>query len=83
MISLPAPAHHSNTSLESALLSRTSIRTFSADPVSLQQVSQLFWAAQGLTGNGSRRTAPSAGALYPLEVYIAASYVQGLVHHTI
>jgi SagB-type dehydrogenase family enzyme len=42
------------------------------------EVSQLLWAAQGVTASGGRRTAPSAGALYPLELYLVAGNVKGL-----
>jgi SagB-type dehydrogenase family enzyme len=44
----------------------------------MQQVAQLLWAAQGITDSEGRRTAPSAGALYPLEVYLVAGNVEGL-----
>lgn len=47
-------------------------------PLTLAEVSQLLWAAQGITGPGGKRTAPSAGALYPLELYIVSGKVDGL-----
>jgi SagB-type dehydrogenase family enzyme len=77
-IRLPAPSHDSNTSIEQALLQRKSVREFRDEALSLSDVSQLLWAAQGLTGADGRRTTPSAGALYPLEVYVVAGNVRGL-----
>ncbi len=71
-IELPEPRLDSPTSIESALRRRRSVREFLSRPVTLAQVSQLLWAAQGLTGNEGRRTAPSAGALYPLELLVVA-----------
>lgn len=59
-------------SVEEAIYGRRSVRSFTDQDLTLFQVSQLFWAAQGVTETTgwSRRAAPSAGALYPLEVYI-------------
>jgi len=75
---LPAPRHDSTISIETALLSRRSVREFASEPLELWQISQLAWAAQGVTGPDLHRTAPSAGALYPLELYVAAGRVNGL-----
>ncbi|MGB9718438.1 MAG: hypothetical protein ACPL4E_08380 [Thermoproteota archaeon] len=44
----------------------------------MEEVSQLLWAAQGITGPQGLRTAPSAGALYPLKVYLVVGSVKGL-----
>jgi len=77
-ITLPEPAHDSGTSVEQALSRRRSVREYRDKPLSLSEVSQLLWAAQGTTGTGGLRTAPSAGGLYPLEVYVAAGNVAGL-----
>ncbi|KPJ51984.1 nitroreductase, partial [candidate division TA06 bacterium DG_24] len=57
---------------------RRSIRSYSDAPLTLAEVSQLLWAAQGITNDRGFRTAPSAGALYPLEVYVVAGKVEGL-----
>jgi SagB-type dehydrogenase family enzyme len=65
-------------SVETAVASRRSIRDFASRPVSLGQVSQLLWAAQGVTGPDGKRSAPSAGATYPLEVLVVAGWVEGL-----
>lgn len=77
-IKLPTPQHDSKVSVESALLKRRSIRNFKDEPLTLSQVSQLLWAAQGETNPRGFRTAPSAGATYPLETYIVVGNVQGL-----
>ncbi len=60
------------------MANRRSVREYKDEPVSLAEVSQLLWAAQGVTGPGGERTAPSAGALYPLEVYVVAGKVSGI-----
>jgi SagB-type dehydrogenase family enzyme len=73
---LPAPRTDSAYSLERALSQRRSVRDFSRAALALTEVSQLLWAAQGVTGTGGLRTAPSAGALYPLEVYLVVGNVQ-------
>ena len=75
---LPEPQYDSNVSLEESLLQRRSIRSYTDEPLTLQELSQLLWSAQGITGPGGLRTAPSAGALYPLEVYAVVGDVQDL-----
>jgi SagB-type dehydrogenase family enzyme len=77
-VPLPESQYDSSSSVESALLKRRSIRTYSDEPITLAEVSQLLWAAQGVTHHRGFRTAPSAGALYPLEIYIVAGKVAGL-----
>ncbi len=77
-IGLPAPKTDGATSVEKALRERRAIRDFKRKPLSIAEVSQLLWAAQGITASGGRRTAPSAGALYPLELYLVADNVEGL-----
>ncbi len=80
IIQLPEPNYKSNTSVEEALLQRRSVRDFSCEPLFLSEVSQILWAAQGITDKTyGLRTAPSAGALYPLEVYLVAANVENLV----
>jgi SagB-type dehydrogenase family enzyme len=78
IIELPTPHHDSDFSLERALQVRRSVREFRDDPITLAQLSQLLWAAQGITDSRGLRTAPSAGALYPLELYVLAGDVAGL-----
>jgi SagB-type dehydrogenase family enzyme len=65
-------------SLEEALQRRRSIRHFRAKPLSLEALSQLLWAAQGTTSSEGFRSAPSAGALYLIEVYVAVGDVKSL-----
>lgn len=77
-ITLPDPVMESSTSLEAALAARRSIRDYQASGLSLEEVAQLLWAAQGVTHPAGYRTAPSAGALYPLEVYLIAGDVEDL-----
>ena len=61
------------TLFRSAISQRRSVRNFSDKPLNLNQISQLLWAAQGITGpEGEKRAAPSAGALYPMELYVVA-----------
>jgi SagB-type dehydrogenase family enzyme len=72
-VALPAPSTHGRVSLEEALASRRSIREVDPRPLNSAQLSQLLWATQGITDAAGLRAAPSAGALYPLEVYVAAA----------
>jgi len=78
VIRLPDPTHESDTSLEETLVRRRSVRRYAKEPITLANASQLLWAAQGVTHPQGYRTAPSAGALYPLEVYLVAGQVEGL-----
>ena len=77
-IRLPDPKVSGNLPVESALNRRRSVRDFSGQPLTLEEAAQLLWAAQGITDPGGKRTAPSAGALYPLELYLVAGEVAGL-----
>jgi len=79
VITLPEPRYDSDISLEESLLNRRSIRDYGNDPVTLQEVSQLLWAAQGVTDTSGHRTAPSAVALYPLSIYVIAGNVLEIV----
>jgi len=76
-IQLPAPRRAGASSVEGALQERRSVREYSDAPLTLAEIAQLLWAAQGGTHRDGR-TAPSAGALFPLEVYVLAVRVDGL-----
>lgn len=93
IIQLPAPKYDSRTSVEKAINSRRSIRDYAEASLSTSEISQILWAAQGFTQErkepprmwnpkyewqGGLRTAPSAGALYPMEIYLFAGNVEGL-----
>jgi SagB-type dehydrogenase family enzyme len=80
-INLPEPNTEGDISLEEAIARRKSVRRFSPQPLSLSQLSQLLWAADGLRNPSSRyRTVPSAGATYPLEIFVVCGWngVEGL-----
>ncbi len=77
-IKLPTPTTESSTSLEQAIENRRSVRNYKDDNVTLQELSQILWAGQGITSEEGLRAAPSAGATYPLEIYITVRKVEGL-----
>jgi len=77
-IMLPEPRTTGGISIEEAILHRRSVRRYTKEAITLNELSQLLWAAQGVTSEEGFRTAPSAGALYPLEVYVVAGNVDGL-----
>jgi len=77
-IILPSPSVSGTTSVEQALAERRSIRQLRPDPIALEHLSQLLWAAQGVTDPRGFRSAPSAGALFPLTVYAAVGAVVSL-----
>lgn len=70
VIILPKPDLNGTLSLEEALANRRSVRDYSDKPLTIEEIGQLLWAAQGITDTSGHRTAPSAGALYPLEIYV-------------
>jgi SagB-type dehydrogenase family enzyme len=72
-IVLPAPVDSGGVTLACALNARRSVREFSPRRLSQMELSRLLWAAQGVTHPEGFRTAPSAGALYPLEVYLVTA----------
>ena len=69
-IQLPKPVLKDGVSVEGALAKRRSVRSFSTKALTEKEISQLLWSGQGKTRPWGGRTAPSAGALYPLELYI-------------
>jgi SagB-type dehydrogenase family enzyme len=68
-IALPKPSVAGSVSLEDAIARRRSVRTFRPGPLPVGTIGQLMWAGQGVTSADGKRAAPSAGALYPLELY--------------
>ena len=88
-IKLPSPNPQGKTSVEAAISKRRSVRRFRAQPLSLAQLSQLLWSAQGITGSGGRRAVPSAGATYPLEIFVVVgahgieNLAAGLYHYQV
>lgn len=88
-IKLPSPIPRGKLSLEQSISKRRSVRRFKDQPLSLEQLSQLLWSAQGATGTGGRRATPSAGATYPLEVFVVIgehgieSLAAGIYHYDV
>ncbi len=78
VIALPEPKLKGKLTVEEALHSRRSIRKYSSESLALEEISQLLWAGQGITAEWGGRTAPSAGATYPLTLYLIAEDVKGL-----
>ena len=70
VIKLPPPKVAGSMSVEEAIARRRSIRSFSALPLSIEELSQLLWSIQGITDGKRLRAAPSAGATFPLEVLV-------------
>lgn len=80
-VSLPPPETSKGPDLWEILKSRRSVRAYTEEPLTRQELSQLLWATQGITAEVSGmglRTAPSAGALYPVETYLCVNSVKGL-----
>jgi SagB-type dehydrogenase family enzyme len=79
-ISLPEPRKDGGMSVEAAIAARRSVREFSDARLTWAEIGQLAWAAQGITDPAGRlRAAPSAGALYPLELYFVT--LDGAYHY--
>lgn len=78
LVALPKPRTESKLSVEAALKKRRTVRSFLRMPLSLAEVSQLLWAAQGVTDREGNRTAPSPGQTHAIEVYLAAGDVTDL-----
>ena len=72
-MNLPKPRLKGSVSVEEAIKHRRTVRSYLSKPLTLEQFSQIFWAAQGITEDrGYKRSAPSGGALYPLDIYAVA-----------
>lgn len=70
---LPSPRLSGPVSLEETLAARRSVRSFTDEALTRAEIGQLLWAAQGLTDADGHRTAPSAGARYPLELDVVTA----------
>lgn len=77
-IPLPTPKKTGGVSVEAALAARRSVRSYTSEPLTISDVGQLLWAAQGITSTDGKRTAPSAMHRYPLEIALVAQNVDGL-----
>ncbi len=80
-ITLPPPEYSSKVSLEEAIYKRRSVRSFMNESLTLSEISQLLWAAGGKTIDGvtgPSRSYPSAGGIYPLEIYLVVGKIGGL-----
>jgi len=78
VVPLPDPRLSGPFSLEEVVRNRRSVRAFGPDSLGLALVSQLLWAAQGITDDRGLRSAPSAGATFPLEVLVVTGREEGL-----
>jgi len=78
IIKLPSPQLKGKVSLEETILRRRSVRRYRREPLNLLQLSQILWSAQGITGTRGFRAAPSAGATYPLEIFVVVGK-QGVI----
>ncbi|MEM1561583.1 MAG: SagB/ThcOx family dehydrogenase [Candidatus Bathyarchaeia archaeon] len=84
-ILLPLPRKVSELTVEEAILLRRSIREYADEPVNLDDLAMILWAAYGITEpNQGLRAAPSAGATYPLEIYVVigergVKYAEGFI----
>ncbi len=76
IIELPEP-NYTGLSVEEAIAERRSVRSYSDEELSLEELSQILWAAQGITDESGKRAAPSAGALYPIELYVVPNKLEG------
>jgi len=89
-VALPETDRSRGNPIWGMLSHRRSVRDYSATPISLEELSQLLWATQGVTARAGQyafRTAPSAGALYPIETYIVVNRVrdlaEGIYHYDV
>jgi SagB-type dehydrogenase family enzyme len=81
-VALPPAQTDGKVAVEKALAERRSLRAPAPTALSLADIGQLCWAAQGVTDDKGHRTTPSAHATYPLELYVIAGAVDGLAPGT-
>jgi len=79
--SLPPPQQDGSVSLEKAIWMRSSVRSYRSQPIENRLLGQILWAAQGLRPSSGHRNAPSAGALYPLELYVVSG--EAIFHYVV
>jgi len=79
-ISFPKPELKGNKSLEECIYERESVRNYVDQNIEIEKISQILWATQGK--KGEKRTVPSAGATYPLEIYVNVKK-KGFFHYNI
>ena len=75
-IKLAKPSVKGKTSLEETLKNRRSVRSYTAQDIKPEDIAQLLWSGQGITNKHCFRTAPSGGALYPLDLYLVAKDIK-------
>jgi SagB-type dehydrogenase family enzyme len=78
LVALPKPDLTGKVTLEKSLATRRSVREYAPGALTLGEVSQILWAAQGITGPGGKRTTPAAHAIYSLEIWLVANDVEDL-----
>jgi len=78
-VKLAKPCRDGSVSLERCVQQRRSVRSFREQVLTKDELGQLLWAAQGVTGPEAERAVPSAGALYPLELYVVAGNVASIM----
>ena len=78
MIELPVPSLDGGVSVEDAINKRRSVREFTDQPLSMADLSQCVWSAQGITGTDGQRVVPSAGAVYPVTLYVVVGVIENL-----
>jgi len=77
-VHLPEPGDPCGMTLAEAIVTRRSVRSYSEEPLTLQQLACLLFAAGGITSDRGFRAAPSAGATYPMTIYVVSERVQDL-----
>lgn len=89
LVKLPAPARKGTLSVPEAFAARRTVRSFAVRPLSRAQISQLLWGADGASDPRGHRTSPSAGATYPLDLYLvvgergAPDLAPGVYHYLV
>jgi SagB-type dehydrogenase family enzyme len=80
-VRLPSPEIAGGPGIWDIMRERRSLRNYAPDPLTLQELANLLWAIQGITVKAPAawfRTAPSAGALHPIDTYLVVNRVEGL-----